>query len=195
MSRKLLTATLLVICVAILYTKESFHSEIARALNWFPQSVPSTAQIEVGFSPEAGAEELVIKAIASAKKSILVGAYSFTSKPIVQGLIDAKKRGVEVRAVLDKSNTSNKSGTAAANLLANADIPTRIDSEHPIHHNKIIVIDDAHIETGSFNYSAAAAHKNAENAVVIWNNPELAKMYADNWAIHWEHSAAYRSTY
>jgi len=195
MSRKSLTAILLAVCVAVLSTKESIRSEVARALNWYPQSAPSSNQIEVGFSPNAGAEELVVKAIATAKKSILVGAYSFTSKPIVQGLIDAKKRGVDVRAVLDKSNLTNKSGTAAANLLVNGDIPTRIDSEHPIHHNKIMVIDGVHIETGSFNYSAAAANKNAENALVIWNDPELAKIYADNWASHWEHSAWYRSTF
>ena len=122
-------------------------------------------------------------------------AYSFTSKPVTQALIAAKKRGVDVRCVLDKSNPESKSGTAAANLLVNAGIPTRIDSEHPIHHNKYMVIDGTHVETGSFNYSGQAAHRNAENALVIWNNPDLAKKYAANWATHWEHSEAYRSSY
>src|SRR5258708_1437581 len=90
--------------------KESILGDIAHAFNSRPQSAPATAQIEVGFSPNAGAEELVLKAIASAKQSIRLGAYSFTSKPVIQGLVAAKKRGVDVRCVLDKSNAKSKSG-------------------------------------------------------------------------------------
>jgi phosphatidylserine/phosphatidylglycerophosphate/cardiolipin synthase-like enzyme len=177
------------------YAKETLLGDLASTFNNRPQSAPGSAQIDVGFSPDAGAEDLVVKAIATARQSILLGAYSFTSKPVIQGLIAAKRRGVEVRCVLDKSNVKSASGRAAANLLVNAGIPTRIDSQHPIHHNKYMVIDGAHVETGSFNYSAQAAHKNAENALVIWNNPVLAKQYANNWAIHWGHSEDYQSTY
>jgi phosphatidylserine/phosphatidylglycerophosphate/cardiolipin synthase-like enzyme len=71
----------------------------------------------------------------------------------------------------------------------------RIDSRHAIQHNKYIVIDGTSVETGSFNYSAAAAHSNAENALVIWNNPALAAQYTQNWELHWGHAEAWKSTY
>jgi len=151
--------------------------------------------IEVGFSPDAGAEALSIRALASAQKTIRLAAYSFTSKPIAQALVAARRRGVDVRCTLDKSNTTSKSGRAAANLLTNAGIDVRIDTRHPIHHNKYIVIDNQTVETGSFNYSKAAAHANAENVIVIWKNRELAASYLDNWKLHWDHAQRWQSTY
>lgn len=150
---------------------------------------------EVGFSPNAGAEDLVVKVIGEAQATIRLGAYSFTSTPVIKALIAAKKRGVDVQCVLDKSNVHSKSGIAAANLLVGAGIATRIDFMHPIHHNKFMVIDGETLETGSFNYSAQAAHKNAENALVIRRVPDLAQTYTANWALHWEHSVEYKSTF
>jgi phosphatidylserine/phosphatidylglycerophosphate/cardiolipin synthase-like enzyme len=98
-----------------------------------------------------------------------------------------------VQVVVDKSQKTEK--YTSATFLANSGIPVRIDSQHAIAHNKIIVIDQMHVETGSFNYTAAAAKKNAENAIVIWNNPELAKIYLANWREHWNHSEEYRGRY
>jgi phosphatidylserine/phosphatidylglycerophosphate/cardiolipin synthase-like enzyme len=49
-----------------------------------------------------------------------------------------------------------------------------------------MVIDGRHIQTGSFNYSAAAVNKNAENVLVIRDAPELARMYAAEWERLWE---------
>lgn len=184
------------ICVAFNgYTKDSLFSEIKSAVASRAQNAPSSAQTDFAFSPDQGAEELVIKAISSAKHSIRLAAYSFTSVPVVKALINAKKRGVDVQCVLDKSNIKSKSGTSAANLLVNAGIATRTDSQHAIQHNKFIVIDGVHLQTGSFNYSAAAAHRNAENVIVIWNNSTLAKGYMMNWGNHWDHSDDYESSY
>jgi phosphatidylserine/phosphatidylglycerophosphate/cardiolipin synthase-like enzyme len=154
-----------------------------------------SADIEVGFSPNAGAEEIVLKTIQSAHKTIRLAAYSFTSKPVIQALIAAKRRNVDVQCTLDKSNAHNKSGEAAANLLVNAGIAVRIDSQHPIHHDKYIVVDNQSVETGSFNYSKAAAESNAENAMVIWNDQRLASQYAQNWQLHANHSEVWRSTF
>ncbi len=96
---------------------------------------------------------------------------------------------------LDKTNTHNKSGIAAANILSNAGILVRIDSMHPIHHNKYIVVDDKSVETGSFNYSKAAAHSNAENAMLISDDAKLASQYTENWRLHWGHSEAWKTSY
>jgi len=137
----------------------------------------------------------VLKAIGSAKKTIRLAAYSFTSKPVLQALLDARRRGVDVKCTLDKSNRSNKSGEAAANILANAGIPVRIDSMHAIHHDKYIIIDDRSVETGSFNYSKAAAQSNAENAVLISDDVRVASQYAENWKLHWGHSEVWKSNY
>lgn len=175
------------------FPKESFLSDIVHSVTARPHSTPADGTIEVAFSPKAGATELVVKAIVSAKKSIRLAAYSFTSKPIAQALVDAHKRGVDVQIVVDKSQKSER--YTSATFLANLGIPTRVDSQHAIQHNKFMVIDGAHVETGSFNYTSAAEQRNAENVMVIWNNPKLAATYTDNWWEHWNHSEPYAAKY
>jgi phosphatidylserine/phosphatidylglycerophosphate/cardiolipin synthase-like enzyme len=78
-------------------------------------------------------------------------------------LLDAHKRGVEVQVVADKKG--NSSQYTAVTFLSNQDVPMRLNGRYAIHHHKFMVIDGKHVETGSFNYSAAAADKNAENAL------------------------------
>jgi len=90
--------------------------------------------------------------------------YSFTSAPIAKALVDAKKRGVRVEAILDKSNRTDK--YSAADFLANSGIPTLIDAQHAIAHNKVIIIDGEIVIGGSFNYTKAAQDKNAENVEI-----------------------------
>lgn len=157
------------------------------------QPAPGSSQIDVGFSPKRGAEELVVRAIASARQSIRVAAYSFTSEPIVRALVAAKKRGVDVALVADYRNNFVDGcgagrpckGKHAIAALMNAGINARVISSYKIFHHKTIVVDAKHVQTGSFNYSAAAANSNAENALVIWNNPDLAKQYLAMWDRYW----------
>jgi phosphatidylserine/phosphatidylglycerophosphate/cardiolipin synthase-like enzyme len=54
--------------------------------------------IEVYFSPSGGCTDATVKAIAGAKDTILVQAYSFTSADIAKVLSEAKKRNVSVIA-------------------------------------------------------------------------------------------------
>ena len=72
----------------------------------------------------------------------------------------------------------------------NVGIPVRIDAQHAIAHNKIMVIDGATVITGSFNFTKNAEANNAENLLVI-RSPELAAKYAANWKVHADHSEPY----
>ena len=92
-------------------------------------------------------------------------AYSYTSAPIAKALVDAKKRGVSVEVILDKSQRSEK--YSSADFLKNAGVPTYIDAKHAIAHNKVMVIDGQTVLTGSFNFTKAAEESNAENLLVI----------------------------
>ena len=66
---------------------------------WCQQEASKYSSPEVAFSPHGGAAELVVKTIGDARKSIRVAAYGFTSKPIAVALLDARKRGVDVKVV------------------------------------------------------------------------------------------------
>jgi phosphatidylserine/phosphatidylglycerophosphate/cardiolipin synthase-like enzyme len=154
------------------------------------QAVPPT--VEVAFSPSGGAEALVVKTIESAKASIRVAAYSFTSKPIATALLDAHKRGIDVRVVVDKSNATARY-TAAA-FLANQGVPVRVDYRYAIMHDKFVVVDGDTVETGSFNFTSAAEKKNAENVIVL-HDPAVAKRYAGEWERLWKESEELKPRY
>ena len=144
--------------------------------------------IQVFFSPNGGATEAVVNALAQATNSVLVQAYSFTSAPIAEALVAAHRRGVSVEVILDHSQRTEK--YSEADFLSHNGIPTLIDAQHPIAHNKIMILDGYLIVTGSFNFTKAAEERNAENLLLI-NDPVLAKVYVGNWRAHEAHSEAY----
>ena len=109
-------------------------------------------------------------------------AYSFTSEPIADALIAAEKRGVDVEVILDKSQEQAR-GTEA-DLISESGIPTYIDSAYRIAHDKVMIIDGARVVTGSFNFTKSAEDFNAENLLVISNDPPLADQYAASWKQH-----------
>lgn len=153
-------------------------------------SAPSAGTVEYGFSPDAGAEKLVLKVIGSSKRQIRMLAYSLTSAPVVSALIAAKKRGVDVAVVADhRQNTGTGGGgkaRAALNALVNAGIPVRTVDAFAIMHDKIVVRDKDTVQTGSYNYSAAAAKSNSENVIVLWGNERLAADYLRHWESRWQ---------
>ena len=157
---------------------------LARAQELVLNQVPA----QVYFSPRGGAQEAVVRAIQEARESVFVQAYSFTSAPIAKALVDAHKRGVAVETVLDKSQRTEK--YSGATFLANAGIPVWIDAAHAIAHNKVMVIDQRRVITGSFNFTKAAEEKNAENLLIL-DSLELARIYLGNIEAHKAHSERY----
>jgi len=152
-------------------------------------NLAQAGSIRVYFSPNGGCTDAILSQINQAKTEILLQAYSFTSQPIARALIQAKKRGVKIIAVLDKSNRTQK--YSAATFLKNMGIPVFIDDKHAIAHNKIMIIDNRTVITGSFNFTLAAENKNAENLLIIEDLPDLTRAYQENFQSHLRHSVSY----
>ncbi|MEI8120425.1 MAG: phospholipase D family protein [bacterium] len=142
----------------------------------------------VYFSPQGGCTAAIVAEIAKARTTIHVQAYSFTSDTIAKALLNAHKQGVKVSVILDKSQRTGK--YSSADFFAHSGIETMIDAQHAIAHNKVIVIDENIVITGSFNFTKAAESNNAENILVI-RDPTLAEKYLKNWKTHAAHSDIY----
>ncbi len=112
-------------------------------------------------------------------------AYSFTNDAITTALVEAKKRGLTVDILLDHSN--EKERYTELNVFLQHGLDPHIDADHPIAHNKIIIIDKRTIITGSFNFTNQAEHENAENLLVIRGHAELPRHYRDNFFKHKAH--------
>jgi phosphatidylserine/phosphatidylglycerophosphate/cardiolipin synthase-like enzyme len=138
---------------------------------------------QVCFTPGQDCTGLIVGEIDASQHTILVQAYSFTSVPILAALKAAHARGVDVEVIVDKTSARlSKSGSrySAATYLTNAGVPVWVDVRVSIAHNKVMVIDDATAITGSFNFTASAQSRNAENLLVI-RDPQLAVQYRANW--------------
>lgn len=146
------------------------------------------APAQVYFSPKGSGQDAIVQAIGEAKSTILSQAYSFTSAPIAEALKKAHDRGVKVQAILDKSQRGEK--YTGATYLKNSGIPVLIDAAHAIAHNKVMVLDDDVVVTGSFNFTKAAEERNAQNVLIV-QDKGLARLYRENWENHRGHSEAY----
>ncbi|SDR63988.1 PLD-like domain-containing protein [Rhizobiales bacterium GAS113] len=146
--------------------------------------------IEVAFAPyrDDAALRLVVKTIDSGARTIEVAVYEFTSKPVADALIRAVHRGVKVYLVADAQENPGKGGSSRVDYVAAAGVAVRLDDVYPIMHDKFIVVDADTVETGSFNYTHAAQRKNAENELVLWHAPAVARLYAEHFSELWAES-------
>ncbi|HTR44450.1 MAG TPA: phospholipase D-like domain-containing protein, partial [Thermodesulfovibrionales bacterium] len=62
---------------------------------------------------------------------------------------------------------------SAADFTFNMGIPTYIDAQHAIAHNKVMIIDKETVITGSFNFTKAAEERNAENLLILKNKVRI----------------------
>lgn len=139
----------------------------------FSQPFSPNASYEVCFVPGQDCASVAAKAINSAKTTVDIQAYHLTNHKIIASILQAKSRGVQVRVLLDKA------GTNEGFPLLDAGIPVKIDYKKAIAHNKVAIIDNQSVITGSFNFSEGAQKRNVENLIWI-KDPKLAQAYAEN---------------
>ncbi len=138
----------------------------------------------VYFTPPVGAAAAIVRTIDASEREVLVQAYGFTHNAIAQALVRAHQRGVRVYVLLDKK--SEKTNRYVIDMLTQAQVDLRYDGKHAIAHNKVMVIDESVVITGSFNFTNSAETRNAENLLLL-KSGELARRYKSEWQIHWAH--------
>ena len=113
---------------------------------------------------------------------VLEDGYAGVDRGVIEhALIRAKRRGVDVRLIVDRGQfEQDRNDSVRVAGLASAGIPLLVDTVAGLMHNKVMVIDSQTVLTGSFNYTWGAEHRNAENLLVL-HDPALAAEYLRNW--------------
>lgn len=142
--------------------------------------------IDAGFSPEGSAQQLVLRTLDDARESIRLMGYSFTSPYVVKSLVAAKRRGVDVRVVIDDRGNRSRASQSAMNVVVNAGIPLRTNGQYKIMHDKVIITDGQNVQLGSYNYTRSAARNNSENALLLQDMPAVAQQYLTHWQSRWD---------
>jgi len=138
--------------------------------------------LQVIFSAEDNALANLIALVADAQTSIRFLAFSFTDYPLAQAMIDRAKAGVDVKGVFE---TFGSTGTGSElKTFWCAGVPARQDGNPSFLHDKIIIIDNSIVVTGSLNYSTNADEANEENIVIV-DNAEIAALYLQEFDKLW----------
>lgn len=146
-------------------------------------SEPALVQTQDGiicqtcFTPTHHCLPLILETIQKAQQTIKVQAYSFTSKEIAEALLKAHQRGVKVIIIADKNNRT--AAHTQVRDLKSQGIDVWFDTKLAIAHNKIIILDESIVLTGSYNFTAGAEYRNAENLILI-RNKDIAQQYVHN---------------
>jgi phosphatidylserine/phosphatidylglycerophosphate/cardiolipin synthase-like enzyme len=150
-------------------------------------ALPAQGQLQPAFAPWDDIDTLLVDVISQARRQVLVQAYLLTSKPLSAALIAAHRRGVDVQVMIDAQQLERVASSVAPALAA-ANVPVWLETKYQNAHNKVIVVDpgmpEAAVITGSFNFTWTAQHRNAENVLIVRDNPALAARYTANWERH-----------
>jgi phosphatidylserine/phosphatidylglycerophosphate/cardiolipin synthase-like enzyme len=142
-----------------------------------------TEDIQVYFSPEDRCDEKVAGLINQAVQEVHIAVYSFNRYTIAEAVVEAHRRGVSVRVIVDADQAGN---TPRDEYLEGQGVPLlRIDYPgYGAMHHKFAVIDRRIVVTGSYNWTSNATMNNNENMAVLTSR-NAAKRYNDEFEKIW----------
>jgi phosphatidylserine/phosphatidylglycerophosphate/cardiolipin synthase-like enzyme len=155
------------------------------------QSAPKPSELSaaVFFSPKGGCVAAILDQISSAQQTVELQGPVLTSAPIADALAAAKRRGVRVSVLLDAAQTSEH--REQARYLVGAQVPVFLDAKHGAADNRVILIDNRIVITGSFTFTDLAELGNADNMLVIHDQTQLQSSFEENFRVHLAHSVPY----
>jgi phosphatidylserine/phosphatidylglycerophosphate/cardiolipin synthase-like enzyme len=123
-------------------------------------------------------DEKLVALINTATKTIDLADYDFDLEDVANALAQAVGRGVRVRMVTDTDTLTNDDPKVqkAFEILKQAKIPIVDDQRPPLMHNKFLVVDNATVWTGSWNFTDGDTYHLNNNGIKIMS-PELAQNY------------------
>ena len=145
-------------------------------------AILDTTPVQVLFSSEDNAMSSLLAVVNDAKFSIRFLAFSFTDDALAQTMIERFKAGVDVQGVYE--TLASTSIYSDLKTFWCAGVPVRQDGNGSLMHNKVIIVDNSTVITGSLNFTAGANEKNEENVIII-DNPEIAALYLQEYAKIW----------
>lgn len=122
-------------------------------------------QISPIFSPQDGSA--IVDLIKNSKKSLDIEVYLLTSKEVILALKDAKKRGVDIRIILESNVMEGNNDLTYKNLLSEGFNIRYASRKFQLTHSKFIICDGNTVLVGSHNFSEAALNKNREASVIF----------------------------
>jgi len=129
--------------------------------------------------PRAHALQDLRRKIRSAHTSLRIALFTFTHPALVDEVIAAHHRGIQVSVVVDLHSGLGASKDAIEKIKR-AGIKVYMSQGIQLLHHKFILIDDRMLVTGSANWTKAAFYKNSDCILILHHLTEGQKTFMDN---------------
>lgn len=124
------------------------------------------ANFELYLLPNKECFQRVIELLNGAKKSIYIAMFTFTHPQVLEALILAKQRGVDVSVVVDHLSEKGASHKLSQRLY-DEKIAVSYNRGQALMHHKLAFIDDETFIFGSTNWTKSGFEKNIECLLVL----------------------------
>jgi len=148
-----------------------------------PKIVWNDIEVQNYFCPEDHCGDMIYEEIKKAKSEVYFMIFSFTHGKVANGLVMKKDEGLHIQGIFERTQ---KSKYSKFELLDFQNISVKWDKSKYNMHNKVFVIDNETVITGSFNPSNNADKNNDENIMII-KNKEIASAYLKEWQKIWNY--------
>lgn len=135
------------------------------------------SQVETLFAPDDGVANRLLDLIAGAQSEVAFLAFTFTSDPLADALLEAADRGVVVRGVIERDQAEAAGGDYAR--LRQSGLDVRLDNSPGTLHHKLLLIDGRIVATGSYNFTRSAEQANDENVIILHDRQAAATLQAE----------------
>lgn len=140
--------------------------------------------VKAEFTPDDPlATRKIVNLINHAKRSVHIMMFAFTSRDIARALVSAKKRGVDVKVIVEEFQTYNR--WSIYDFLKDNGISIIRDKNPGVFHHKVMIVDEVYTLTGSFNYTVSAQRYNDENFLII-ESPVISEVYEKKFESYWK---------
>ncbi len=140
----------------------------------YPIFTVNGIEVEIYFAPEDNVMAEIISEVQEASSSVHFYAFSFTSNPLGDAVLERLGSGVEVAGIFEVRGADTEASECRRLLQNNANVT--LDGNPKVLHHKVMIIDRKTVIFGSFNFSNNADEGNDENTIIV-HDPVLAEAF------------------
>jgi phosphatidylserine/phosphatidylglycerophosphate/cardiolipin synthase-like enzyme len=151
-------------------------------------------------TPFQDGEQAYLAFLSTASNKIRMMIYGFTLDSVVDALIAAKAKGLDIKIIFDHSQSAGCAEHAAIEKLCQGGFKDGVDfligtspEDHAINHLKSTWIDDTSVLSGSWNYSTKASQE--FNDITVVTAPAVAALYDQMFTFAWGWIQSNESSY
>lgn len=141
---------------------------------------------------DGNSDEILIKEINKAQKNLDMAVYSITNENIANAILDAKKRGINVKVITDSENSKSKTQKEILDNFKQNGIPIKINAPTGLTHLNFTIIDDAEALGGCYNYLETITNNNDEN-LIIMKKTDIVNNYSTGFNSMWNNTNDYEN--